>query len=162
MTYTYRAEPVYKKSIVESQNYWKDDKCVVVETGWRGGHFVFESDYPLEMTEDDLKENVEFCVTDYFINDMETWDSCWCFITAGSGATPEDAEEFEELWNEGSWEVEEAGWTLEDSDFYITGAMTLVDETPDGTVHDIDTIHLDTDIIETSSNAWPFPTGGST
>jgi hypothetical protein len=152
MTYTYRAEPVYKKSIVERQMYVKDDVSIVVETGWRGGHFVFESDYDLEMTEDDLKNNEEFCVSDHFIIDMETWDGCWTFFYPGTGATEADVEVFEELWGKGSWELEEEeGWELTDSEFYITGAMTLVDETEEGTVHEEKV---------SPSSAWPFPIGG--
>ena len=100
-------QPTWKKSLRERIHYTKDDKTIIVETGWRWGEFTCE-------TEDDnpplIEEGVDLFNCDYEVEMQETFDGCW-EEREFYGFTEEEEEAMIEWLDENSaWDLEEEGW----------------------------------------------------
>ena len=129
---TWKLSTEYKKSSVERQFWRKDDKCIIREEGYRWGTFYVESD-ERPLTDDELinEDGYELGCID---ND-ECWeleelnDGCWADTEAGRNCTEEDLEQFNEAWDENSYEgVEELGWYNDDTEFEFQGNLVLTNE----------------------------------
>jgi hypothetical protein len=104
---TWQIEPSWKKSLRERMHYTKDDKTIIIETGWRWGTFICE-------TEDDtppvIEEGTDLFDCDYEVEMQETSDGCW-EEREFYGFTDEEQEAMEEWLDENSsWDLEEEGW----------------------------------------------------
>lgn len=127
---TWELSTEYKKSSIERQFWYKDDKVIIREEGYRWGTFTVQSDV-MPISHKELIENDEYEVS--YIDNDECWelvdlcDGCWADTEAGRNCTDEDLEAFneayEENWNEG---VEELGWSLDECEYYMTGPLKLV------------------------------------
>ena len=103
----WKIEPTWKKSLRERIHYTKDDKTIIVETGWRWGEFTCE-------TEDDnpplIEEGTDLFNCDYEVEMQETFDGCW-EEREFYGFTEEEEEAMIEWLDENSaWDLEEEGW----------------------------------------------------
>jgi hypothetical protein len=130
---TWSLSPQYKKSAVEKMFFYKDGKVITMEQGFRWATFKVDSDErPLTNIELKNKNGYELSCLE---NDecWEMWDmidGCWCDIEAGNNKTTDtDVEEFEEAWEEDSFEAVEAlGWSQDDTEYYYYGPLELTNE----------------------------------
>lgn len=112
----WKVTPTWKKSIVE-RNYWtKGNDEVTHEIGWRWGEFFFESDdEPSDLKDGDF--NVFDC--GYDLIDFSTDDGCW----EETDISIEDEDEYDnvsEFLAENSvYDLEESGWSCNDSEMWI-------------------------------------------
>jgi len=114
---TWQIEPSWKKSLAERMHFTKDGKRIVIETGWRWGTFICE-------TEDDtppvIEEGTDLFDCDYEVEMQETSDGCW-EEREFHGFTDEEEEAMEEWLDENSWlDLEEDGWDQVDNEMIIT------------------------------------------
>jgi hypothetical protein len=114
---TWKIEPSYKKSVVERIHYYKGDKEIVEETGWRWGEFTCE-------TEDDnppvLEEGVDLYACDYDIQMEYCDDGCWTEYEF-NGFTEEEQEEMEQWLEENSiFDLEGEGWICSDTEMIMS------------------------------------------
>jgi hypothetical protein len=129
---TWKLSNYYKKSAYERQFWRKDDKVIVREEGYRWGTFYVESD-ERPLTDEELI-NEDGYELDYIDDDTcwemdELMDGCWADTEAGRDCTEEDLEEFNEAWDENSYEgVEELGWSNDDTEYWFHGPLLLVNE----------------------------------
>ena len=129
---TWKLSPQYKKSAVERQFWYKDDKVIIREEGYRWGTFSVESDErPLSDIELKNEDGYELSCID---NDecWELWDltdGCWADSEAGRNCTEEDLEEFNTAWDEDTYEAVEAlGWMQDDTEYYYYGPLELTNQ----------------------------------
>jgi len=127
---TWQLETEYKKSSIERQFWYKDDKMIIREEGYRWSTFTVESD-DIPLTPDELR-NEDDCYELGCIDNDECWemqdmvDGCWADTEAGRNCTDEDLEAFEAAWEE-DWSsgVEELGWHQDDTEYFMTGPLKL-------------------------------------
>jgi hypothetical protein len=129
---TWELSTEYKKSSIERQIWTKDGKVIIREEGYRWGTFTVESD-EMPISHQDLIENEEYELS--CIDNDECWelvdlsDGCWADTEAGRNCTDEDLAAFEEAWEENWYEgVEELGWSNDDTEYYMTGPLKLVNK----------------------------------
>ncbi len=129
---TWELSTAYKKSSVERQIWTNGDKVIIREEGYRWGTFTIESD-TMPITHEELVENDEYEVG--YVDDDNYWemvdliDGCWADTEKGRNCTDEDLEKFEEAWEENYYEgVEELGWSCDDTEYYLTGPLILVNK----------------------------------
>jgi hypothetical protein len=126
---TWTLSPQHKKSAVERQYWSKDGKVIVREEGFRWATFYVESDErPLSDQELQNPDGYELGSID---ND-ESWeldnmtDGCWADSEAGRNCTEQDLEEFDEAWEEDSFEgVEALGWSNDETEYWYYGPLEL-------------------------------------
>jgi hypothetical protein len=130
---TWKLSPLHKKSAVEKMFFAKDDKCIIIDQGFRWATFTVESDeQPLTDAELQNKDGYELgCIANdecWEMSDMI--DGCWCDIEANSDSTTEeDVAAFTEAWEEDSYEgVEAIGWFQDDTEYYYHGPLELTNE----------------------------------
>ena len=114
---TWQIEPSWKKSLAERMHFTKDGKRIIIETGWRWGTFICE-------TEDDtppvIEEGTDLFDCDYEVEMQETSDGCW-EEREFHGFSEEEEESMEEWLDENSWwDLEEEGWDQVDNEMIIT------------------------------------------
>jgi hypothetical protein len=130
---TWKLSPQYKKSAVEKMFFRKDDKCIVMEQGFRWATFSVESD-DRPLTDEELVNTDVYelgCIENDECWEMEEMmDGCWLDIDSGNdNTTDEDVEAFTEAWEEDSFEaVEAAGWSNDDTEYYYYGPLELTNE----------------------------------
>ena len=130
---TWSLSPQYKKSAVEKMFFYKDGKIITVEQGFRWASFKVESDNR-PLTDEELKNEDGYELS--FIENDESWemwemiDGCWAEIEPGNDkTTTEDVEEFENAWNEDSYDgVESLGWSQDDCEYFYYGPLELTNE----------------------------------
>ena len=113
----WKIEPTWKKSLAERSHYTKDDKEIIIETGWRWGEFIIE-------TEDDeppvLEEGVDLFDCDYEVEMQYCDDGCW-EEREFFGFTDEEEEAMNEWLDENSWlDLEEEGWTPSENEMIMS------------------------------------------
>ena len=113
----WKIEPTWKKSLAERSHYTKDDKEIIIETGWRWGEFTIE-------TEDDeppvLEEGVDLFNCDYEVEMQYCDDGCW-EEREFFGFTDEEEEAMNEWLDENSWlDLEEEGWTASENEMIMS------------------------------------------
>lgn len=126
---TWKLSTEWKKSSIERQFWRKDDKVIIREEGYRWGTFFIECD-ERPLTDEELinQDGYELgCIDDDVCWEMEEMiDGCWADTEAGRNCTEEDLEEFNEAWDENSYEgVEELGWYNDDTEFEFLGNLEL-------------------------------------
>mgnify|MGYP003338025686 CR=1 FL=1 len=110
-------QPEWKKSVLERQHMHKDGQTVILETGWRWGEFIVDTD-------DDNPPNIEAGVDIYSCGYetelVETFDGCWEEHDFDD-CDEETQEWLEEFFDEGnSWlDLEEHGWIMDDCEMII-------------------------------------------
>jgi hypothetical protein len=130
---TWTLSPQYKKSAVEKAFFYKDDKCIIMEQGFRWATFTVESDeQPLtheELINPDVYE-LGCIENDECWELQEMIDGCWLDISIGNdNTTSTDEEEFTEAWENDSYEAVEAlGWSQDDTEYYFHGPLKLTNE----------------------------------
>jgi len=127
----YTLEPIWKKSVVDVENWYKQDGDRRLwferEHGWRWGSASFdcnefpdidlENEYGINVIED-LPEDAE--------PDLDYDDGCWTTNNYCDDLTEEEQQELEYMDHE---ELEENGWILHFVDTIYTGPLKLTDET---------------------------------
>lgn len=112
----WKIEPTYKKSLIERIHYRKDGKEIVVETGWRWGHFTCE-------TEGDeppvLEEGVDLYDCEYDIQLENTDDGCW-EEWEFTGFSEEEENAMREWLEENStFDLDAEGWDTDDTEMIL-------------------------------------------
>ena len=130
---TWSLSPQYKKSAIEKMFFYRDGKCIVIEQGFRWSTFTVESD-ERPLTDEALVNNDDYelgCIDNDECWEMQDMmDGCWLDISArDDDVTAEELAEFEEAWEEDSYEgVEAKGWTNDDTEYYYSGPLQLTNE----------------------------------
>jgi len=121
---TWELTTEWKKSSTEQQFWYKDDKVIIREEGYRWATFTTESD-SIPLTPEELRNEDGFELdSDWEMVDMI--DGCWADTEAGRNCTDEDLAAFEEAWDENYYEgVEELGWIHNDTEHYMSGPLKL-------------------------------------
>lgn len=118
----WKVTPDWKKSCVEKVYWDKEGKTIIIETGWRWGEFFLETE---DDNPPDIEEGVDIFCCGYELVDWSTDDGCWEDYEY-LGFSEDEKEEMESWMEEnGSWELEENGWTCGDAEMYITCTMTI-------------------------------------
>lgn len=120
---TWQIEPTWKKSIIETIHFYKDNKSIAVETGWRWGEFTCE-------TEDDTPPNIvagtDLYNCDYDVELLSCDDGCWTEYEF-EGLTEEEEENMRYWLDENSFfDLEETGWTCGDTEMVIDCEPSIV------------------------------------
>ena len=160
----------YKKSSIERQFWYKDDKVIIREEGYRWSTFTIESD-EMPLTFEELRNEDNCYELDWVESADASWemedmiDGCWAESEAGRNCTDEDLEEFDEAREENYYEgVEELGWSHDDTEYFMQGPLKLtnLDTGEEFKGSDLSnvvrTIELPTETVETESANWAFPT----
>jgi hypothetical protein len=116
-------KPTWKKSIIERQEWIKDDNRLIVETGWRWGEFTVYTD---DDTPPNLEPGVDMFDCGYDAEMVETTDGCW--EEHDMDECDDDVREFlEEFLEENSvFDLEEHGWMSGDTEMIIDCEMEIV------------------------------------
>ena len=126
---TWKISNYHKKNAVERQYWNKDGKAIIREEGFRWGTWYCESDIKpdIDLTNPD---GFEVSWTEDHEWEMDSMDDgCWGDLEAGKGATDKDLEEFDEAWEEDSYEgVERLGWSNDDTEYWLYGPLVLTNE----------------------------------
>jgi hypothetical protein len=129
---TWILKTLHKKSAVEKQFWYKDDKVIIREEGYRWGEFYCEND---EQPEIDLENSDDYNLSesDYDWELTSLDDGCWADWTFPEDMSEEEQEKITEAWDEDFFEgLEELGWSCDDTDYILQGPLELSDE--DGNV----------------------------
>jgi hypothetical protein len=129
----------YKKSTVEREFFTKDGKSLYIETGWRSGSFLVETEtdeppaYDVENSDDlevygDYPEGVES------VDLNETWDGCWTEYGWPDDMPEEERERLEARFEEDTYfeVLEDEGWEQDNCEMWLVGPLVIEDE--DGNV----------------------------
>ena len=113
----WKIEPSWKKSLAERSHYSKDNKTLIIETGWRWGEFTVE-------TEGDeppvIQEGADLFDCGYDVEMQYCDDGCW-EDREFAGFTEEEEEAMNEWLDENSWlDLEEEGWIPGDTEMIIS------------------------------------------
>jgi hypothetical protein len=117
----YRIEPEYKKSALERQIFSKDGKRIICDIWWRWATFECVADEPPVITEDDelytLLDDLEFIESS---DGDEEHDY--------EGFTDDEIEEMDAFLEENSiYDLEEEGWSFEDTEWYIKSPVLITE-----------------------------------
>jgi len=110
-------KPTWKKSLIETIYFYKDDKKIAVETGWRWGEFscVTEDDKPPV-----IEEGTDLYNCDYDVEMIECDDGCWTTYDLSGFDSEEEEQEMHEWLDENSFfDLEEDGWICGDTEMVI-------------------------------------------
>jgi len=140
-------KPEWKKSIIERQIWTKEGVAgyIGVETGWRWGEFHVT-------TEDDTPPNlvagVDIYNCDYECELVSLDDGCWeeSDIDVLDEELRNELETF--LEDNSVHDLEELGWTLDDTEMTIDCDMTI---------EMIEPTELVKKELKTEGKGWPFP-----
>lgn len=121
---TWELTTEWKKSSVERQFWYKDDKVIIREEGFRWATFTIESD-ERPLTDEELKNEDGYELDDWEMQEMN--DGCWSEAEAGRNCTDEDLAEFNDAWEEDWYSGAEAlGWSNDDTEYFFTsGTLKL-------------------------------------
>ena len=124
---TWKLSTVEKKSCTQIEYWKKGDLVAQREIGWRWCWARYEvkpdlSDY------DPNKDQLElYALGD--ILDMEQDDGCWESWEWPEELTEEEAERLEEIYNEEYDDgLENEGWSIDDTEYYVYGPLELEQE----------------------------------
>lgn len=116
-------KPQWKKSIIERQEWIKDDQRFIYETGWRWGEFHVYTD---DDTPPNLEAGVDIFNCDYETEMIETSDGCWDDYDFDE-CDEETVEWLENFFEEGNsvFDLEEHGWYNGDTEMIIDCDMDI-------------------------------------
>jgi hypothetical protein len=119
---TWSVKPVWKKSIIERQEWLKNSERLIVETGWRWGEFHVYTD---DDTPPVLEPGVDMFACGYDCEMIETTDGCWeeHDMDECDDATKEWLEAF--LEDNSVFDLEEHDWYAGDCEMIIDCEMTI-------------------------------------
>jgi hypothetical protein len=118
----WKIEPIYKKSTRERNHFIKDDKKIIVETGWRWSEFLLttEGDDPPE-----IEAGVDLFDCGYEVDMQYCDDGCWEDYEY-EGLSEEEIEEIEAFMEENSFlDLEELGWVSGDCEMIIDCDLSI-------------------------------------
>lgn len=119
---TWKIEPTYKKSLRERNHYYKDDKTIIVETGWRWGEFTIttETDEPPV-----LEAGVDLFDCGYEVEMQYCDDGCWEDYEY-ENMSEEEIAEVEAFMEENSFlDLEQIGWCSGDSEMIVDCDLSI-------------------------------------
>jgi hypothetical protein len=115
-------KPIWKKSIIERQEWLKGDNRLIVETGWRWGEFTVYTD---DDNPPELEPGVDMFNCGYESEMVETSDGCWEEHDMDE-CDDETREWLEEFLEENSvFDLEEEGWIPGDTEMIIDCDMLI-------------------------------------
>ena len=114
-----------KKNAVERQIWTRNGQTIIREEGYRWGYWTCESESKPEI---DLKNDDGFQV----ISDTVDWemeemtDGCWADVTYPETMSEDEQEQWSQAWEEDYYDgVENLGWILDETEFWIYGPIEL-------------------------------------
>jgi hypothetical protein len=120
----YKLRPQWKKSVHDLEHWWKEinGKKVWIEreVGWRWGEATFTSE---DVSHIDLENEHGFCVSEEELMDYNADDGCW--ITYHFPKDKLSEEEMDRIEEMDFSDLEEDGWTLDETETYFTGPLIL-------------------------------------
>lgn len=115
-------KPIWKKSIIERQEWSKGDNRLIVEIGWRWGEFAVYTD---DDNPPQLEPGVDMFNCGYESEMIETSDGCWEEHDMYE-CDEETREWLEEFLEENSvFDLEEEGWVPGDTEMIIDCDMLI-------------------------------------
>jgi len=119
---------LHKKSAVERQFWTKDGMTVIKEEGFRWGVWSCESDERPDIDLDN-PDGWEQYSQDQDWEMEEMIDGSWVEWTWPEDMDEEERERIESLWDEEYFEgLEDDGWTLDETEYWIFGPLKLTNE----------------------------------
>ena len=119
---------LHKKSAVERQFWTKDGTIVIKEEGFRWGVWSCESDERPDIDLDN-PDGWEQYSQDQDWEMEEMIDGSWVEWTWPEDMDEEERERIESLWDEEYFEgLEDDGWTLDETEYWIFGPLKLTNE----------------------------------
>lgn len=119
---------LHKKSAVERQFWIKDGMTVIKEEGFRWGVWSCESDERPDIDLDN-PDGWEQYSQDQDWEMEEMIDGSWVEWTWPEDMDEEERERIESLWDEEYFEgLEDDGWTLDETEYWIFGPLKLTNE----------------------------------
>lgn len=115
-------KPIWKKSIIERQEWLKGDNRFIVETGWRWGEFTVYTD---DDNPPELEPGVDMFNCGYESEMVETSDGCW------EEHDMDECDDETQAWlaiflEENSvFDLEEEGWIPGDTEMIIDCDMLI-------------------------------------
>ena len=124
---TWKLETIYKKSIVESQYWVKNEITIELITTWRWGEAYIESEHdPVIDLTNPTGFNIRVSDYEIEIGDLMDGDNYFDFPEILS---EQEQLRLEELWNEaGETGLEEDGWELDDNSLFFYDQLRLTKE----------------------------------
>ena len=119
---------LHKKSAVERQFWIKDGMTVIKEEGFRWGVWSCESDERPDIDLDNPDGWEQYSQDQDWEMD-EMIDGSWVEWTWPEDMDEEERERIESLWDEEYFEgLEDDGWTLDETEYWIFGPLKLTNE----------------------------------
>lgn len=120
---TWRISTREKKNVTQIETWTNGDLTATRETGWRWGHWDYDTKPDLSI----YSENDQHDVYDFGeVTDSDLDDGCWTEWHWPEDMDAEEIERLEEIYNEEYDEgLENEGWTLDDSETFVTGPLSV-------------------------------------
>lgn len=117
-----------KKSCTQIEYFKKGDLVAQREIGWRWCWANYEEKPDLSNYDPDKDQIELYSVGD--VVDMVQDDGCWEEWTWPEEVDPSEIDRLEELYNEdGDEALENEGWSLDDTEFWVSGPLELEEVT---------------------------------
>ena len=121
---TWKLSTVEKKSCTQIEFWTKDGLTAQYEIGWRWCWATYNEKPDLSDYNPDKDQIELYSVGD--VEEMEQDDGCWSSWTWPEDMDDEERERLEELYDEeGDEGLENEGWTLEDTEYWVSGPLDI-------------------------------------
>lgn len=116
-----------KKSCVQIEYWTKDGFTAQREIGWRWCWASYDNEPDLSNYNPDKDQIELYSLGD--VCDMEQSDGCWEEWTWPKELDEDEIERLEDIFNEEYEEgLENEGWELDDTEYWVTGKLNLTKE----------------------------------
>ena len=122
---TWILKTLHKKNAIERQHWYKDNKQIIREEGYRWGTFYCESDGQPDIDLDN-EDGYDLTNSDYDWELDNLDDGCWVDWEFPDDMDEEEQERIQALWEEDYFEgLEGDGWTNDDTEYWFYGPLEL-------------------------------------
>jgi len=120
----WKLSTAHKKSCTQIEFWTKDGRTAQREIGWRWCWATYEEKPDLSDYDPDTDQVELYSIGD--VEDMEQDDGCWEEWTWPEDMDEEEIERLEEIYEEEYDEgLENEGWTLDDTEYWVSGPLDL-------------------------------------
>jgi hypothetical protein len=120
---TWRVSTREKKSVTQIETYTHFGLTATREVGWRWGRWKYDTKPDLSI----YKEDDQHDVYDFGeVTDSDLDDGCWAEWNWPEEVSAEERERLEEIYDEeGDEGLEDADWSFEDTETFVTGPLDV-------------------------------------
>ena len=120
---TWRVSTREKKSVTQIETYTHFGLTATREVGWRWGSWKYDTKPDLSI----YKEDDQHDVYDFGeVTDSDLDDGCWAEWNWPEEVSAEERERLEEIYDEeGDEGLEDADWSFEDTETFVTGPLDV-------------------------------------